>query len=223
MMSSKWISLGIGLGLLLLLVAFALLVSRRSAPLVIAPVAAPVISSTVGMTAGAVVAPSHVISTAQVITHSDWLTFTDPEAGYSIQYPANFVVHSGKNKGDKYNITIVTFVLPNVNMYQALSIQVEPNPQKSSVDTIIEQIYQRLNKKTLELKASDTLEQMSISGMTAYKTEVLPGSTDFHVLLPYGNRVYHFALVHGLGPIESAPEAKMIFFQILETFKIMNS
>lgn len=221
MMRSKWLSLGIGLGLLLLLVAFALLVSRRSAPLVIAPVAAP-ISSAVSMTAGAVVSPSLVISAAQAITHSDWLTFTDPEAGYSIQYPANFIrnASTGKSKGKMYRITTIMFRSPAIHMDQEMSIEVEPNPDNLPIDAVIKIIYERGNTSVLDIKAADALEQMTIAGKTAYKTTILPGSTDFHILLPYNKKVYIFALVHDLGPVESSPEAKAFFFQMLDTFQI---
>jgi len=224
MRSSKWISLGIGLGLLFLLAAFVLLVSRLSAPIVTAPVAAPVVSSTVGMKASPVVSPSHAISASQAITHSGWLTFTDPEAGYSIRYPASFHVNAGtgKSKGEMYRITTIMFRSPAIPTYQEMSIQVEPNPDDLGIEAMIEKIYENLNGKPLEIKAADALEQMTVAGMTAYKTAILPGSTDFHVLLLYNKKVYHFALVHDLGPMESPPEAKAIFFQILETFKIAN-
>ncbi|MCX6048622.1 MAG: hypothetical protein NT075_26260 [Chloroflexi bacterium] len=222
MMRSKWLSLGTGLGLLLLLVAFALLVSRRSAPMMTVPVAAPVVSSMVGLTASTVVSTSQVISASQAITHSDWLTFTDPEAGYSIQYPANFVVSSSKSKGEAYNTTSITFIIPNVKAYQEMHIRVEPNPQNLEIEVIVEAIYQRINGRALDVKAANTLEQINVAKVTAYKTSILPGSTDFHILLPYNKKVYNFALVHDLGAVESSPEAKAIFFQLLATFQLTN-
>ncbi|MFN8494404.1 MAG: hypothetical protein U0350_42785 [Caldilineaceae bacterium] len=231
MVRTKWVSLGASLGLLCLFAILTLFVTRCTSIMRPIPITsttnAPITNqvkptSAISLTTNSSISTTRVLTAAQAITHSDWLTFTDPEAGYMIQYPHNFIIHTGKNKGDKYNITIITFFLPNVNMYQAMSIQIEPNPTNSSIDTVIQQIYQKVNKKPLELKASDTLAQMTIAGMVAYKTDLLPGSTDFHILLPSDSKVYHFALVHGLGPIESAPEAKTIFFQILETFKIVN-
>ncbi len=219
MMRSKWLSLSIGLGLLLLLGAFALLVSRRSTPIVSIPAAASVVSSTVGMTASTVVSTSHVISAAQAITNSGWLTFTDAEAGYSIQYPANFHVSSSRSKGETYNTTSIIFLIPNVKEYQEMHIRVEPNPQNLGIEAIVEEIYQRINGRSLNVKSANALEQITVAKVTAYKTSILPGSTDFHILLPYNKKVYNFALVHDLGGLESVPEAKAIFFQMLHTFK----
>jgi len=210
-----WSSLVGGLGLLCLLGIFALLASNGS--LSVSPVpATSIVRSTVGMTASAVISQSHVISTSQAITHVDWLTFTDLEAGYSIQYPANFIVRSNRSKGEVYHKTDITFLALGVKGYHAMTIAIDPNPQNLPLEMLYEELY----KNSLETKASNTLAQVTVAEMVAYQTSMLPGSTDFHILLPHQDKIFHFALVHDLGPMESDPKAKTVFFQILDTFRI---
>lgn len=166
------------------------------------------------------VATSHQVSfTSPTIIDNEWQTFIDSEAGYSIQYPTNFIVRSNRSKGELYNITNITFLgLEGVEGYHAMSIMVDPNPQEYS----LEMLYEELHENVLGTNESNTLMQLQVAGITAYQTSLLPGSTDFHILLPYKDRVFHFALVHGLGPIESDSNAKTAFFQILDTFQITN-
>lgn len=209
----------VGISLLFLLAAFVLLVSKRSRP--IAP-AAPIVTSAITvthrLTEKVAVSVTHGISMVQTNMQSDWLTFIDEAAGYSIQYPANFVVRSNRSKGEVYSKTDITFLALGVKGYHAMTIMVDVNPQKLS----LEMLYEELHKNLSGTKESNNLAQITVAGMAAYQTSVFPGSTDFHILLPYDDKVFHFALVHDLGPIESDPKAKAIFFQILNTFRITN-
>jgi len=215
-----WSSLVGGLGLLCLLGIFALLASNGS--LSVSPVpATSIVRSTVGMTASAVISRSHVISASHAITHVDWLTFTDLEAGYSVQYPGDSGINTASIKSEAYGILGISFNLPSVRGYQGMSIRVEPNPQNLSIDRIVNNIYQRINSKSFDVRTANALEQIEVTGMAAYKTDVLPGNTEFHILLPYKDKVYIFALGYDIAAEEASPEAKILFYQILDTFQII--
>lgn len=224
MIKSKWISWGASLGLLCLLAMTAVLftrctpITRPTAPLTNVAVINQV-KPPPTVIANRAVSTTRVLTATQAITHGDWLTFTDAEAGYSIRYPANFILRSGKSKGEMYSTTRIIFNLPNVRN-QEMDIQVASNPNNLPVDAVVKAIYEDLTNKPLQAQAAVTLEEMTVAGMTAYKTTMLPESADFEILVPYNKKVYRLVLVYGLAGVESAPEAKASFFQMLSTFQI---
>lgn len=180
MIKTKWISWGVSLGLLCLLAMLALLVTRCT-PITrpTAPLTNVAVTNQVKppptVIANRAVSTTHVLTAAQAITHGDWLTFTDSEAGYSMRYPANFILRSGKSKGEMYSTTRIIFNLPNVRN-QEMDIQVASNPNNLPVDAVVKVIYEDLANKPLQPQAAVTLEKMTVAGMTAYKTTMLPES-----------------------------------------------
>ena len=225
MIKTKWISWGASLGLLCLLAVLALLVTRctpitrPTAPLTNVAVTNQVKPPPTVITNRAV-STTRILTATQAIIHGDWLTFTDAEAGYSIRYPANFILRSGKSKGEMYSTTHIVFNLPTVNIHQEMSIRVEPNPDNLPIGTIVKMVYEDLSNKSLSIQSADALEQITVAGTVAYKTTILPGNADFQILIPYDKKVYRLAMVHALGPSESTPEAKTMFFALLATFQI---
>ena len=211
-----WGSLVGGLGLLCLLGIFALLASNGS--LSVSPVpATPIVRSTVGMTASAVISQSHVISASQAITYGSWLTFTDSEAEYSLRYPPNSYINSGQSKGQTYRTVDIGFQIPN-QRYQGMSIRVEPNPQNLPINQFLNEFYQKVKEAPLNVEAANSLEELEIASITAYKTNILYG--DVQILLPYNRKVYIFSLGYTIAGGGSSSEARAMFSQILGTFQV---
>lgn len=210
-----------GLGLLFLLTAFMLLISQRSS--LVAPEPAKVISSstitmTHNLTKSVTLSIPHGISTTQAITLSSWLTFTDLEAKYSLRYPPNSYINSGQSKGQTYRTLGIGFQIPN-QRYQGMSVRVEPNPQNLPINQFLNEFYQKVKERPLNVEAASRLEELEVASITAYKTTILYGDTQ--ILLPYNRRVYIFSLGYTIAGGVSSPEAKAMFSQILGTFQVI--
>ncbi|MCX6049127.1 MAG: hypothetical protein NT075_28840 [Chloroflexi bacterium] len=160
-----------------------------------------------------------------VITETTWLTLTDTEAGYSLSYPANFHWQVLKRKDGLSNINSLSFDLPDVHARQTMRIQVEPNPNKFSVRIFLKKLYEQNNM----LDESSALIQTTIKSLIVYQTANFPEKIaeqtanraeipDFHILVPYKDKVYRFTLLHDAAISESTPVATAIFFKIIATF-----
>lgn len=157
----------------------------------------------------------------------EWREFTDPEAGYTINFPANAPISAGKSPGEVYQAVLVTFRLENVDKYhyQGMSLRVWPNKERLSIDEIVKELFKNMTLKDLpeNIDLNSQVEETVIATLPAFQTDVLPGSTSVHVLIPHKDKVYVFALVHELAGIESDPQAVELFYGILDSFKVLET
>lgn len=156
----------------------------------------------------------------------EWRQFSDPEAGYTINFPANASVSAGKSKGEAYQEVIVTFKLENVDRYkyQGMSLRVQPNTEGLPIEQIVEQLYKGMSGGWLpeDLELTSQIEETVIAGLPAFQTDVLPDSTSVYLFIPHHDKVYIFALAHELAGIASDPQAETLFYQILDSFRILD-
>lgn len=232
MRSIHWISLGVGLGLVCVLGGFVLLATRFPPRMSAVPAVsvsnspithsasvsvpsspmAPPLSAITSLTA------SRALTAAQAITPGDWHTFTDLEAGYSIRYPPNSYINSGQSKGQTYRTVDIGFQIPN-QRYQGMSVRVEPNPQNLPINQFLNEFYQKVKERPLNVEAASSLEKLEVASIPAYKTNILYGDTQ--ILLPYNRKVYIFSLGYTIAGGGSSPEARAMFSQILGTFQVI--
>jgi len=157
----------------------------------------------------------------------EWREFTDPEAGYSISYPANAVFSAGPVIGEEFQQLLITFQLENVHRfhYAAMSLLVRSNKTNRSINEIIQYLYKDMSGGYFpeNIDLNSRVEEKTIAGRTVFQTDVMPDSTSVHVLIPYKDKVYIFALVHELTATTSDPRAVELFYNILDSFKILNT
>ncbi len=207
-MRSKWLSLSIGLGLLLLLGAFALLVSRWSAPAVSVPAATPVVSSTVSMTVGAV--PDH------------WQQFSSQTTGYTVFYPPQAKIATLNLLPTVVEHTQINFATSEPSGHLSVIIRVYDNRSNKPIDTFLSELYQLKYRKSIPVEQLHDLmnSTFNIAGTTGYKVNLLVGSTEEQVIIPHKNYFYMFVLIHDFGPIVSSTEDVEMFNRFIATLSL---
>lgn len=156
----------------------------------------------------------------------EWREFTDPEAGYTINFPANAHISAGKSPGEVYQAVLVTFRLENMDRfkYEGMALRVQPNVERLPIEQVVENLYKGMSGGWLprDIELTSQIEETIIAGLPAFQTDVLPDSTSVHVFIPYHDRVYIFALVHALTSSTSDPRAEKLFYEILDSFKLLD-
>lgn len=157
----------------------------------------------------------------------EWREFTDPEAGYSINFPANAAISAGKSKGEKYQGVLVTFRLENLDRfkYEGMALRVQPNTEGMPVEQIIENLYKDMTGIEFpdDIASTSPIEQTTIAGLPAFQTDIMPDSTSVYIFIPYHDKVYIFALVHALTSNTSDHQAVELFYEILDSFKLLEA
>jgi len=155
----------------------------------------------------------------------EWRQFTDPEAGYTISYPANSIFSAGPIIGEKFQQLLITFQLDNVQKYHyaAMSLLIRSNKNNRSIDEVAKDIYKDMSggyfPQNIDLDSK--IEEKTIAGLSALQTDIIPDSTSVHVLIPHKDKVYIFALVHELTTNTSDPRAVELFYNILDSFRML--
>ncbi|HRJ43186.1 MAG TPA: hypothetical protein PL105_14980 [Caldilineaceae bacterium] len=157
----------------------------------------------------------------------EWREFVDLEAGYSINFPADAVISAGKSKGEAYQAVLVAFRLEEMDkfQYEGMSLWVQPNKEKPTVKQVIENLYGGMSGGRLpeDMELTSQIEEIVVAGLPAFQTDILPDSTSVYVFIPYHERVYIFALVHALTSNASDPRAEKLFYEILDSFKVLET
>ncbi len=162
------------------------------------------------------------ISTAVANSENAWLTYLDEEAGYSLRYPANSGIRSGKGRKEIFRRLEIVF-----HRYQGMNLSVEANPQESPIDQFLEERAEKNSAQLSGISVAALLEEVTVAGMTAYRIQDQPTADyglygDIHVLLPYQDRIYLFSLGYTIAGGGTTPEEEHLFFQILDTFQILH-
>ncbi|RLT42024.1 MAG: hypothetical protein DWI57_06155 [Chloroflexi bacterium] len=89
----------------------------------------------------------------------------------------------------------------------------------------MKELFKDMTLKDLpvNIDLNSQMEETVIATLPAFQTDVLPGSTSVHVLIPHNDKVYVFALVHELAGIDSDPQAVKLFYEILDSFKLLET
>jgi len=204
---------------------FALLYDSQSIPELEAERIYFQIVNTFELTDRVALSSTEAISTTVANSEDDWLTYLDQEAGYSLRYPVNSSIQGGKGREKIYKRLEITFYIPQ-QLYQGMSLQVEPNPNQLTIDKFLEERAQTGKEQLLDVPIATLLEEIDVAGMAAYRIQDpragkygLYGNT--LILLPYQDRVYLFSLGYTIAGVVPTSEAEKLFLQILDTFQIL--
>ncbi|MBI5822474.1 MAG: hypothetical protein HZB18_00450 [Chloroflexi bacterium] len=163
------------------------------------------------------------------VLENGWYRFTDEEAGYSFDYPPEFVlIQTSKNKGNTYKIVYIQFVSPEVlqHGYQGMTIFVEPNPESLPVENFIPKYYTKITHKILTTNSfSPTAEDyLMIDGKQAIKTTLItsgaPSTFLYNIIFVNNDKAFvvgpSFAIMDD--PEDISPQTEELFLEILSTF-----
>lgn len=159
-----------------------------------------------------------VVVTPQLLDNG-WYQYTDPELGYSFSYPPDTRVKIGKSRFGNHSARL-QFKLPGVIGYQGMVIRVEGNPNDLPIEQMLAQLYQRSAQEVAPEQLLSQVEVVTVAGLPAIKTSILPTNTEFSILFLYNQRVYTLAPVHGPSTNTVDPQALALFNQIVESFKV---
>lgn len=187
----------------------ALLAGCSSVPTPLVNRATPLASP--GQTVTVVVTPA--------MLDNGWYRYTDPELGYSFNYPSETRVKIGKSRFGNHSARL-QFKLPGVVGYQGMVIRVEGNPNDLPIEQMLAQLYERSAQELAPEELLSQVEVITVAGLPGIKTSILPTNTEFSILFLYNNRVYTLAPVHGSSANAVDPKALSLFYEVLETFEV---
>jgi hypothetical protein len=154
-------------------------------------------------------------TTAPTLT-AGWQVFNDPEAGYTLSYPPDVHISTGKSKAGVYT-TRIQFHVPGVEGYQGMLVRVEPNPAGAGVEQTVAALYERLMGQAATGETIKALKGLAVDGLAGVR---MGEGGDFAVVVPYGDRVYVIAPVHDMATTSLDPQALALFSQVLSTLRI---
>lgn len=162
------------------------------------------------------ISPSSPLATPIVLS-TELLQREFSADGFTLRYPATATLSAGQAKGDLYQTVTLKFALPEAQGYQGMTIRVEPNPDNLSVAQIIANLYEQMSLSSPPPSFASHIESITVAGKQAYKTDILPDSTAFHIFILDDEKIYTFALVYGLTSNGSSPEAERMFDEVMRT------
>lgn len=163
-------------------------------------------------------APAKTVMVTPIALDNGWHQYSDSEAGYSFSCPPETRVKMGQSRFGNWSAQL-QFRLPDGG-YQGMVIRVEANPQDLPLEQMLAQLYERSAQEIAPAELLKQVEVITVAGLPAIKTSILPTNSEFSILFLYNNRVYILAPVHGPAAGEMDPEALALFNQIVETFTI---
>ena len=163
--------------------------------------------------------PARTVVVTPAVLDNGWYQYSDLEAGYSFSCPPETRVKIGQSRFGNRSAQL-QFRLPGGGSYQGMVIRVEANPQDLPIEQMLAQLYERSAQEIAPEALLRQVEVITVAGLPAIKTTILPTNTEFSILFLYNNRVYTLAPVHGPAAGEMNPEALELFNQIVETLTI---
>ncbi|GEM_PF-6758508 len=155
----------------------------------------------------------------RIVLTNGWNTYTDTKAGYSFDYPQDAHLSVSHDADSIYNTINIAFELPMTHGYQGMVIRVEDNPEELSIDRLLVRLYMKRSHKTPPSHLAQFIDPITVSGMPAFRTCILPDVSEFHVFILHGAKVYDFAPVHDAAANMDA-KALSLFYQVLSTFTL---
>ncbi|MBI1801160.1 MAG: hypothetical protein HY259_10010 [Chloroflexi bacterium] len=147
-----------------------------------------------------------------------WLTYSDPDAGYTFLYPSDAHLGVSKDVDFRFKAVNLAFNLPQIHDYQGLSIRVLEKTPDTSVEQFLEQAYTQATGQPPPPDFRSSFQYGVVSGIQSVQTNQIPSNADYAIYVPNRGRVYRIALVHGLASLTSSPEAASLLNQIVQTF-----
>lgn len=163
--------------------------------------------------------PAVTVVVTPAVLDTGWYQYTDPELGYSFNYPPETRVKIGKSRFGNHSARL-QFKLPGVVGYQGMVIRVEGNPNDLPIEQMLAQLYERSAQELAPEELLSQVEVITVAGLPGIKTSILPTNTEFSILFLYNNRVYTLAPVHGPSANAVDPKALSLFYEVLETFEV---
>lgn len=163
--------------------------------------------------------PTPTLTPTPIVLSNGWYLYTDSEAGYSFSYPPDTHLHISKEGVLPYKTVSLQFKLPGVHGYQGMVINVRANPTQQSIERIVSQIYEG-GMQNPPNNLSAQIEQITVSGLSAYKTTIPSTNAELTIFIPNGDKIYMFAPVHSPAAHTVDTKALDVFNQVLETFTI---
>jgi hypothetical protein len=167
-----------------------------------------------------VVTPAAGTAEALVIAVSTlaagWLTFDDAGAGYSLSYPQDVHISTGRSKAGIYT-TRIQFRIPGVDGYQGMLIRVEPNPAGVGVEQTIAALYERFTGEDAPADVLAALADATVDGLPGVQ---MGEGGDFAIVVPYADRVFIIAPVHDQATVALDPQALALFYEVLATLRV---
>lgn len=90
-------------------------------------------------------------------------------------------------------------------------IRILSNPDQQPVERLVAKVYESAMINPPDDLSSQII-QITVSGLPAYETTIPSTNTELTILLPNGDKVYVFALVHGPTVNAVDPEALDLFY-----------
>ncbi len=151
------------------------------------------------------------------ILENGWFRFTDPDAGYSIDYPSNSSLSVSNDIALEYKHVTIIFPTLNGSDYHTMQIIVYANSERLPFKRIVEdKVYQGKSPK----KGDDIpLTPIKVSGFDAVKMVMSP--FDPAVFISAKSKIYFISLPYDmLSGNPPTAEAIEVFNQILNTFLV---
>ncbi len=139
---------------------------------------------------------------------SEWLTYSDPIAGYVFEYPSNAHLSTGLDAAQGYNSVFVS--IGAGQEYQGYSIAVLNNVNNSSLDRFL---IEQLHLNTAQSK------RVNLNGLEAIRLLATAGDQAEAYWVQLDRVVIKIELYRGDGSIEVSPESRAAFDRVLATLR----
>jgi hypothetical protein len=153
-----------------------------------------------------------------IVLESGWRLYEDPDAGFSIGYPADAHISSSMDAGSKYKTVNIAFIhVGTSGGYQGMVINVLDNPAGLSIEGVVDKIYADDPAKPAMAAIKSSLTSFKTANISGFKTNIRPTNTEIQILVPFKNGTLFLAPVHGPAATAVDPEALSLFYKILDT------
>ena len=145
-----------------------------------------------------------------------WKEFCQTEIGCTLYYPEDAHFEQGANKYGIHTMRI-QFDLPESEGYQGMVIRSLPLNEERDLDDVLYQLYEAGAGSMSFEEWKDSLTEVTINDMPAWRTYCAVEGGDFSVVIPHGRRVYVATPTHSLASVCSNEASVELFFEVLET------
>jgi hypothetical protein len=148
-----------------------------------------------------------------------WVTLCDLSAGCTFAYPPGADVVSGASKFGIHTIRI-QFNGSDTDGYQGMAIRIIPTESEETLDQVLRQVYESSTQTLSFDEWLKQVEEIDVEGVHALRSTCAVGSTDFSVIIPYGDRIFVASPTHGPAVACVDDPALETFYQILGTLVV---
>ena len=161
---------------------------------------------------------TQIPTSTPVVLENGWYIYNDPDGEFSFAYPPTALISAGQNPVDLSKNITIQFLLPE-KTYQGMSIRIEPNPKRLQAAEIAQQLFERSAQRPATAEFTNSLQQISVGGISAVQTTIPSSNTEVTIIVPYDVKVLIASPVHETSMIKVEQETLDLFFQILNSMK----